>query len=158
MNIAFHMKDLFDQLKIRSYVKTSGKTGLHIYVPIEPSTYTYSQTKGFAKIIGTLLLKRYPDKITMQWDTAQRKGKVFFDYNQNSKGKTIASVFSARPTTLATISMPVRWDKLNDIYPTDYTILNAPEIINKSTNIDTWEDILNNRQDIIKILQDLDLG
>jgi bifunctional non-homologous end joining protein LigD len=94
----------------------------------------------------------------MQWDTAQRKGKVFFDYNQNSKGKTIASVFSARPTTLATISMPVRWDKLNDIYPTDFTILNAPEIMNKSTNIDTWKDILNNRQDIIKILQDLDLG
>lgn len=158
VDIAFHMKDLFDQLKIRSYVKTSGKTGLHIYVPIEPSTYTYSQTKQFAKIIGTLLLKRYPDKITMQWDTAQRKGKVFFDYNQNSKGKTIASVFSARPTTLATISMPVGWDKLNDVYPTDFTILNAPEIINKSTNIDTWKDILNNRQDIIKILQDLDLG
>jgi hypothetical protein len=54
--------------------------------------------------------------------------------------------------------MPVRWDKLNDVYPTDFTIINAPEIINKSTNIDTWKDILNNGQDIIKILQDLDLG
>ena len=85
------------------------------------------------------------------------KDKVFFDYNQNSKGKTIASVFSARPTTSATVSMPVRWDKLNEIYPTG-TILNVPEIIKQSTHVDTWKGILNNRQDIIKILEDLDLG
>jgi bifunctional non-homologous end joining protein LigD len=104
-----------------------------------------------------LLLKRYPNKITMQWDTAQRKDKVFFDYNQNSKGKTIASVFSARPTTSATVSMPVRWNKLNEIYPTDFTILNVSDIINRSTYIDTWNDILNNRQNIIKILDDLNL-
>jgi bifunctional non-homologous end joining protein LigD len=151
------MKDLFDQLKITTYVKTSGKTGLHIYIPIDASTYTYSQTRSFAKTLGMLLLKRYPNKITMQWDTAQRKDKVFFDYNQNSKGKTMASVFSARPTTSATISMPVRWDKLNEIYPTDFTILNVSEIINRSTYIDTWKDILNNRQDIIKILEELNL-
>src|SRR5215467_3739157 len=157
VNIAYHMKDLFDQLKITMYVKTSGKTGLHIYIPIDASTYTYSQTRSFAKTLGMLLLKRYPNKITMQWDTAQRKDKVFFDYNQNSKGKTMASVFSARPTTSATISMPVRWDKLNEIYPTDFTILNVSEIINRSTYIDTWKDILNNRQDIIKILEELNL-
>jgi bifunctional non-homologous end joining protein LigD len=158
VNIAYHMKDLFDQIKITTYVKTSGKTGLHIYIPIEASTYTYSQTRSFARTIGMLFLKRYPNKITMQWDTAQRKDKVFFDYNQNSKGKTIASVFSARPTTSATVSMPVRWDKLNEIYPTDFTILNVPEIINKSTHVDTWKGILNNRQDIIKILEDLNRG
>ncbi|HEY7572123.1 MAG TPA: non-homologous end-joining DNA ligase [Nitrososphaeraceae archaeon] len=157
VNVAYHMKDLFDQLRITTYVKTSGKTGLHIYIPIEVSTYTYSQTRSFAKTIGMLLLKRYPNKITMQWDTARRKDKVFFDYNQNSKGKTIASVFSARPTTSATVSMPVRWNKLNEIYPTDFTILNVSDIINRSTHIDTWNDILNNRQNIIKILDDLNL-
>jgi hypothetical protein len=54
--------------------------------------------------------------------------------------------------------MPVRWDKLNEIYPTDFTILNVPEIINRSTHVDTWKGISNNRQDIIKILEDLNLG
>jgi bifunctional non-homologous end joining protein LigD len=157
VDIAFYLKDLFDQLKIRTYVKTSGKTGLHIYVPIEASSYTYNQTRSFAEIVGTLLLRRYSEKITMRWDTAQRKGKVFFDHNQNSKGKTIASVFSARPTTSATVSMPVRWDKLNDIYPTDFTILNVPEVINASTYVDTWQDILENKQDIIRILEDMNL-
>jgi bifunctional non-homologous end joining protein LigD len=158
VNIAYHVKDLFDQLKITTYVKTSGKTGLHIYIPIEASTYTYDQTRSFARTIGMLFLKRYPNKITMQWETAQRKDKVFFDYNQNSKGKTIASVFSARPTSSATVSMPVRWDKLNEIYPTDFTILNVPELINRSTHVDTWKGLSNNRQDIIKILEDLNLG
>lgn len=154
VDIALYLKDLLDQLKIKSYVKTSGKTGLHIYVPIQPLTYEYSQTRSFAEIIGKRLINTYPEKITMQWDTGQRKGKVFFDYNQNSKGKTIASVFSARPTTSATVSMPIRWDKLNDIFPTDFTILNVPEIINRSTHTDTWGDILNEKQDIIKILED----
>ncbi len=157
VDIAFHLKDLFDQLKIRTYIKTSGKTGLHIYVPIEASSYTYKQTRSFAEIIGALLLRRYSEKITMQWNTTQRKGKVFFDHNQNSKGKTIASVFSARPTTSATVSMPVRWDKLNDIYPTDFTIRNVSEIINTSTYVDTWQDIFKNKQDIIRILEDINL-
>jgi bifunctional non-homologous end joining protein LigD len=153
--MAFQIKDLLDELKIKSYVKTSGKAGLHIYVPIESFTYRYNQTRSFAKVIGELLLKRNPQDITMHWDTAQRKGKVFFDYNQNSKGKTTASVFSARPTASATVSMPVRWDKLNNIYPTDFTILNVPEIINRSTYLDTRRDMLYKKQNILNILENL---
>jgi bifunctional non-homologous end joining protein LigD len=65
VNIAFYMKDLFDQSKIRTYVKTSGQTGLHIYVPIEPSTYTYSQTRGFAETIGTFLVKDILTKLAV---------------------------------------------------------------------------------------------
>jgi bifunctional non-homologous end joining protein LigD len=144
------LKELFNQLKIKSYVKTSGKTGLHIFVPIETS-YTYDQTRRFAETIGKMLVKSYPQQITMQWNTVRRKGKVFFDHNQNARGKTIASVFSARPTRSATVSMPVRWHKLDDLYPTDFTILNAPEIV-KSANVDTWNDILEKKQDISEIL------
>jgi bifunctional non-homologous end joining protein LigD len=118
VGVAYHLKDLLDELRIESYIKTSGKTGLHIFLPIV-NLYSYEQTRSFAEVIGKLLLRRYPEKITMEWDTTKRKGKVFFDHNQNARGKTIASVFSARPTESATVSMPVRWDNLSSVLPTD---------------------------------------
>ena len=150
VDIAFGLKELFDELKIESYVKTSGKTGLHIFVPVVRS-YTYDQTRAFAGIIGKILSARHPQKITMAWDTSKRVGKVFFDYNQNAMGKTIASVFSVRPIDSATVSMPVSWKDLSSIFPTDFTILNAFDIIRKSGN--AWEKIFQNTQDINKILE-----
>jgi bifunctional non-homologous end joining protein LigD len=136
-------------LNIKSYVKTSGKTGLHIFVPIKNS-YSFDQTRRFAETMGKMLVKRYPQKVTMEWDTNKRKGKVFFDHNQNSIGKTIASVFSARPTISATVSMPIKWEELHDILPTDFTMLNALEAIGKSEDI--WKCILEQKQDLDKIL------
>ena len=152
VDTAYYLKDLFDELKIRSYVKTSGKTGLHIFVPVI-SSYTYDQTRAFAEIIGKILSARYPQKITMAWDVNKRNGKVFFDYNQNAMGKTLASIFSARPTSSATISMPVRWEDLSSLFPTDFTILSAYEIIKKSG--DSWKQILHKKQNIRKILDDI---
>jgi bifunctional non-homologous end joining protein LigD len=150
VDIAFELKDLFEQFKIDSYVKTSGKTGLHIFVPAAP-IYTYCQTRDFAVIVGKMLRRKDPDKVSMEWRTTRRKGKVFFDYNQNAKGKTIASVLSARPTVSATVSMPVKWNSLDQLLPTDFTILNVPEILRK--NGDPWSDILENKQDLGKILE-----
>ena len=150
IELAYHLKDLFYKLNISSYIKTSGKTGLHIFVPIV-SVYTYDQTRQFAEVIGSTLMKRHSDKITMDWNTIKRKGKVFFDYNQNSKGKTMASVLSARPTTSATVSMPIRWKDLSSTVPTDFNLLNVPETIKKSGN--PWKDILQEKQDINKLLE-----
>ena len=152
VDVAYSLKELFDELKIESYVKTSGKTGLHIFVPVG-TFYTYKQTRSFAEIIGKILKRRYPQKITMEWDTTKRKGKVFFDHNQNARGKTIASIFSARPSSLATVSMPARWEDLSSILPTDFTILNVPQIVKKSVN--PWKDILEKKQDINKILENV---
>jgi bifunctional non-homologous end joining protein LigD len=153
VDVAYYLKELFDQLKIKSYVKTSGKTGLHIFVPIKNS-YSFSLTRKFAETIGKMLLTRYPQKITMEWDTRKRKGKVFFDHNQNARGKTIASIFSARPTISATVSMPLRWEKLQSIVPTDFTILNVPEVIRKTG--DAWKDILDQKQDLLEILETME--
>lgn len=90
----------------------------------------------------------------MAWNTSERNGKIFFDYNQNSMGKTIASIFSARPTVSATISMPVRWQDLSSILPTDFTLLsNASQIVKQSR--DPWNGILQNKQDIKKILESI---
>jgi bifunctional non-homologous end joining protein LigD len=153
VGVAYLLKDLFDDLGIESFIKTSGKTGLHIFVPIA-NLYAYEQTRSFAEVIGKILLRRYPEKITMEWDTTKRKGKVFFDHNQNARGKTIASVFSARPTESATVSMPIRWDNLSSVLPTDYTILNVPDILNKkSTN--PWDGMLEKKQDLNKILESI---
>jgi len=152
VEVAFHMKDLFKQLNISSYVKTSGKTGLHVFVPII-SSYTYDQTRSFAKVIGETLVKKYTNKITTEWKTANRKGKVFFDYNQNSKGKTLASIYSVRPTISATISIPIEWKKLSSIVPTDFNILNAPATIKKSR--DRWKSALEEKQDINEILKNI---
>jgi bifunctional non-homologous end joining protein LigD len=155
VEVALELKEIMDGLHLRSYVKTSGKTGLHIFIPISKLSsssnnaepVTYEKTREFAKKIGNLLVERIPQKVTMEWNIKERSGKVFFDHNQNSRAKTLASVFSVRPTSPATVSMPVRWDKLTDILPTDFTLLNVPEIVNKSGN--AWKQMLEDRQDIL---------
>lgn len=151
VEVAYLLKDLFDNLRIESFIKISGKTGLHIFVPIA-NQYTYEQTRAFAEVVGNILLRRHPEKITMEWDTTKRAGKVFFDHNQNARGKTIASVFSARPTESATVSMPVKWDYLSSVFPTDYTILNVPDILNKKS-VNPWDNMLEKKQDLNKILE-----
>jgi bifunctional non-homologous end joining protein LigD len=149
---ALELKEMMDELHLRSYVKTSGKGGLHIFMPISKlgsnaEPITYEKTREFAKKIGNLLVARIPKKVTMEWNVKERAGKVFFDYNQNSRAKTLASVFSVRPTPLATVSMPIKWDRLTDILPTDFTLLNVPEIIMKSGN--PWKQMLEDRQDLL---------
>ena len=95
-------------------------------------------------------MSRFPKKITMEWSTAKRTGKVFFDYNQNSRGKTIASIYSVRPTTSATVSMPVRWDELDSIVPTDFTLSKLPDMMRRKS--DPWRGALENKQDMNSIL------
>jgi bifunctional non-homologous end joining protein LigD len=147
--------EIFDKLKIKSYIKTSGKTGIHIFVPVS-SNYTYHQTRSFAEIIGRALISKRPDMITMDWDTSKRRGKVFFDHNQNAKGKTLASVFSVRPIEGVTISMPFEWEIIDQILPTDFTLLNTTEKIVGKNDIRklllSWFSILDSRQDIAKLL------
>ena len=89
----------------------------------------------------------------MEWDTTKRKGKVFFDHNQNAKGKTIASIFSARPTLSASVSMPIWWKQLSSITPPNFNILNVPEVVKKIG--DPWKNILQEKQDINKILENI---
>ncbi|HEY7228275.1 MAG TPA: DNA ligase D [Nitrososphaeraceae archaeon] len=148
VDIAHELKDTFKELKIKSYLKTSGKSGIHIYVPIA-NIYTYEQTKSFAEAIARTMANKLPKKVTLEWNTLERKGKVFFDYNQNAMGKTIASVYSLRPTADANVSMPIDWQKIDDILPTDFTITNAPDIIRKQR---AWQGILSDKQDIGKLI------
>lgn len=147
---AYSLKDIFDDLDLKSYVKTSGKTGLHIFLPII-NLYTYKQTREFARIISLILNKRNPGKVTTEWKTIDRKGKIFFDYNQNSFGKTITSIFSVRPIESASVSVPIKWDDLSGTIPTDFTIRTVPDIYKRKIN--PWKDILSCRQNLEEILE-----
>ena len=149
VEVAHQLKDILKELKINSYVKTSGKSGLHIYVPII-NHYPYEQTRKFAEIIAKIMVSKLPDEVTTEWSTSKRKGKVFFDYNQNSRGKTIASVYSLRPNPSATVSMPVGWSNLDSILPTDFTISNVPQLVVKKA--DMWSGVLTEKQNINEII------
>jgi bifunctional non-homologous end joining protein LigD len=102
-------------------------------------------------VISQIFNKRSPGKITTEWKTTNRKGKVFFDYNQNSFGKTLASIFSSRPVEDATVSVPLKWGEIGDIVPTDFTINTVPGIFKRK--ISPWKDILSRKQNLEEILE-----
>lgn len=146
--VAFLLKEVLDQLKLTSFPKTSGKTGIHVYVPVKRNI-TYDVARAAAKTIGEHLLQKYPKKITMEWSVAKRKGKIFFDYNQNVRGKTLASVLSVRAYQDATVSMPLTWKQLETASPLDFTIENVPDLIAK--NGDPWAKIMQSKKDFRKL-------
>ena len=121
VEVAGLVKTALDGMGLAGYLKTSGATGLHVYVPLEP-LYDYGRVRRFVEVIGRLLVKANPGDITMEWDIARRRGKVFIDHNQNVGGKTIASVYSVRPRPGAPVSTPILWDELEEVKPDDFTI------------------------------------
>ncbi len=121
VEVAKLIKVALDQMGLTGYPKTSGATGLHIYVPLDP-VYEYARVRGFVESLGRLLVAANPDEITMEWDIPKRAGKVFIDHNQNVGGKTIASVYSVRPRPGAPVSAPFLWNELETVRPDDFTI------------------------------------
>ena len=148
--VAFWLKELLASLSLSSFVKTSGRTGLHIYVPILRHL-EYDAVRSVCETIGQFLLRKHPREITMEWTVTKRTGKVFFDHNQNARGKTLASVYSPRPLPEAAVSMPLRWDELDDVYPTDFTILTVPDQLRQRG--DLWAGILDAKHDLQGLLE-----
>jgi bifunctional non-homologous end joining protein LigD len=148
-DVALWLKDLLDSLSLSSFVKTTGRTGLHIYVPILRQ-FDYDTVRAACETIGKYLMAAHPRDITMEWTVEKRTGKVFFDHNQNVRGKTLASVYSPRPSPEAAVSMPLRWDELKQVYPSDFTILTAPDRVNKTG--DLWAGILEAKHDLAGLL------
>jgi len=147
--VAGWIKDVLDSLSLSSFVKTTGKTGLHIYVPILRQL-TSDEARAACEVIGQHVLQAHPKDITMEWSVDKRTGKIFFDHNQNVRGKTLASIYSPRALPGAPVSMPVAWDELDSIYPSDFTILTAPDRIDDVG--DLWENILDAKHDIAGLL------
>lgn len=143
-DVAMHLKELLDGLRLRSYVKTSGKTGLHIYVPIQ-RIHTYEETRLIAETIGRHLLALRPKDVTMEWTVSKRPtSKIFFDHNQNVRGKTLASVYSLRPVLGAPASFPLRWDEVLTSHAPEFNIYTAPTMLVERG--ERWAELLRDRQ------------
>ena len=104
-------KEVLDAIDVPSYPKTSGSTGMHIYIPLE-AKYTYQQSQLFANIIVKLVHKQIPDYTSLERSIAARNGKMYLDFLQNRPGATIAGPYSLRPKPGATVSMPLSWDEV----------------------------------------------
>src|SRR5205809_6635461 len=95
---------------------------MQIYVPIEPR-FTHDEVREFVRLIGLMIKKADPDRVTMQWEVRTRTGKVFIDHNMNRSGANIAAVYSMRPERGATVSTPVTWGEVErGVRPIDFTI------------------------------------
>ena len=148
--VARTLKDILDQLSLSSFLKTSGKTGLHIYVPIMRE-YDYPVTRKTCELTGRFLMQQLPKDVTMEWTVSKRPGNIFLDHNQNTRSKNMASVYSLRPAPDAPVSTPIRWDELDHIYPTDFTIGTVPDRL--ETTGDLWADILSAKHDLRRLLE-----
>jgi bifunctional non-homologous end joining protein LigD len=137
---AVWLGELLEDLGLRSFVKVSGKTGIHVFVPIA-RRYTFAQTHAFAKTMAAWLVQQHPDALTDAWAVRDRLGKVFIDYNQNVRGKTLACVYSLRPVPEATVSVPVTWEELRaGLDPLQWTITTVFDRLARVG--DVWKDIL----------------
>ena len=149
-DVALRLKELLDQASLSSFVKTSGATGVHVYVPVRRNL-DYAAARSVAETFGGFLVAAHPRDVTMQWQVKDRVGKVFFDVNQNARIKNLAAPYSPRAKPGAPVSMPLRWDELPDVYPTDFTILTAPARIDERG--DLWAHILEARHDLEVLLE-----
>ena len=148
--VAGRLRELLEGLSLTPYLKTSGKTGLHIYVPVLRQ-YDFDVTRKACEAVGKFLTRAVPSDVTVEWTVSKRTGKVFFDYNQNMRGKTVAAPYSLRPAPEATVSTPIAWDELRGVYPTDLTIETAPARLEKLA--DLWSDILEAKHDLRALVE-----
>ncbi|PTT03402.1 DNA ligase D [Pedobacter sp. HMWF019] len=122
---ALEVKEVLDAIDLPSFCKTSGSTGMHIYIPLG-AKYTYDQSQMFARIIVNLVHKQIPEYTSLERMVANRKGKMYLDFLQNRPGATIAGPYSLRPKPGATVSMPLHWDEVKPgLKMQDFTIFNA---------------------------------
>ncbi len=141
---AFLVRGVLRQLKLDGFLKTSGKTGLHVFVPLA-RRYRFEQTHEFAKTVAQYLESRHPRQLTTAWAAEKRVGKVFLDYNQNRLGATLASAYSVRPTPEATVSLPIAWKDLErDFDPLGFTLKSVPDHMKRRK--DPWAGILTTPQ------------
>jgi bifunctional non-homologous end joining protein LigD len=134
-------------MSLQAIVKTSGKTGLHVFVPIE-RTVTFDEARHICETVGRHVMREHPKDITMEWAIEKRTGKIFIDYNMNVRGKTLNVAYSPRGVPGAPVSMPLAWEELEAAEPTDFTLRNAPARLEK--NGDRWHDVLKLKQSLTK--------
>ncbi|UYQ92692.1 non-homologous end-joining DNA ligase [Chitinophaga horti] len=154
IDTALCIRDILEEMDIGSYVKTSGSTGLHIYIPVA-CKYEYEVCRFFAQHVATEAHERMPDVTSITRAKAQRKHKVYIDYLQNSFGQTVAAPYSARPKPGATVSAPLLWKEVTGkLKISDYHIGNMHKRLDKVG--DLWKEIHKQRNDLKAIIKNMD--
>jgi bifunctional non-homologous end joining protein LigD len=144
LQVALMVKEVADEVGLEVFPKTSGSSGIHIYVPLKP-TNDYDKVAEFARLFASEVAQRAPKIATVERTIAKRKStQVYVDWMQNARGKSLAAIFTARAKPKAPVSMPLTWKQVEKgVKITDFTITNVPELLKKS---DPWAEFFNSRQ------------
>ena len=113
--VALILRELLSRMGLASYVKTSGKKGLHIYVPLHRGETTFEGTKTFSMAVAGIMQKHYPDLVTAKMAKENRSGKVFINWSQNDASKTMVCVYSLRAREKPFVSFPLEWKELDHL-------------------------------------------
>lgn len=156
INVAKTVHEVCTELHIDAHPKTSGKTGIHIFIPLG-AKYDYEQAKNFAHLLVMEVNKRQPKITSLERMPDKRKHKIYLDFLQNRAGQTLAAPYSVRPTPYANVAMPLHWDEVKKgLKPEDFTIKNALQRLNRTG--DLWKPVLGTGVDIKRVIKDLEQG
>src|SRR6267142_5537627 len=148
--VALRLRELLNGMGLEPIVKTSGKTGLHVFLPIR-RTIDFDTARQVSEFVGRHLMRLHPKDITLEWSVPKRTGKIFMDYNMNVRGKTLNVAYSPRGEPGAPVSMPLTWEELAKAHPLDFRITNAPERLAQTG--DRWRDALTKKQSLERALE-----
>lgn len=147
------VRKVFDKMEIESYCKTSGATGLHIYIPLA-AKYDYDIVKTFAQLIAQMAHTELPATTSIERSPSKRQKRVYLDFLQNRRGQTLAAPYSVRPKPGATVSTPLKWTEVNDkLDPRSFTIKTIFDRLNKAG--DLWKPVIGKGVDIKKAMMKL---
>jgi bifunctional non-homologous end joining protein LigD len=150
LKVALAMRDVLKSLKLTGYPKTSGSSGIHVYVPVR-ARYEYEEIARFSEEVSIRVAERLPEIATVERRIAERKkDQVYVDWQQNAKGKSAASVYSVRAKPGATVSTPVTWQEISRGFEIKkFTIASVPPRLKKKG--DLWKEMLKDRQSLPKL-------
>jgi bifunctional non-homologous end joining protein LigD len=143
--VAFRLRELLQSMSLEPIVKTSGKTGLHVFVPIRRSI-DFDAARQVSELVGRHLMRLSPTDTTLEWSVPKRTGKIFMDYNMNVRGKTLNVAYSPRGEPGAPVSMPLTWEELAGAHPLDFRITNAAQRLAQTG--DRWLEALKRKQNL----------
>ncbi len=112
--VALILRDLLSRLGLAGFVKTSGRKGLHVYVPLNRREVTFENTRIFSKTTAAIMQKHYPELVTARMAKRERAGKVFINWSQNDAAKTMIAVYSLRAREIPYVSFPVAWKSVEN--------------------------------------------
>jgi len=147
--VAFWLRELLLSMSLEPIVKTSGKTGLHVFVPIR-RTIDFDTARHVSEMVGRHLMRQHPKDITLEWSVPKRTGKIFMDYNMNVRGKTLNVAYSPRGEAGAPVSMPLTWEELANAHPLDFRLNNVVQRL--AATGDRWKDALKRKQNLERAL------